>query len=120
ILRRAEACLHVRQCDVGDGRVEDLHDHRDHHRHGDEAAMLDLVRRGRDLRGHCAAGFSAAAAEPGPLAVSTSTDALRPMRRGRLSVGSLKRMRTGTRWTTLTQFPVAFWAGRTENMAPVP
>ena len=42
VLRRAEARLHVRQRDVGDGRVEDLHDHRDHHRDGDEAAMLDL------------------------------------------------------------------------------
>ena len=29
-------------------------------------------------------------------------------------------MRTGTRWTTLTQLPVAFCAGSTENSAPVP
>ncbi len=34
--------------------------------------------------------------------------------------GASKRMRTGTRWTTLTQLPVAFWAGSSENSEPVP
>ena len=29
-------------------------------------------------------------------------------------------MRTGTRWTTLTQLPVAFCAGSSENSEPVP
>ena len=29
-------------------------------------------------------------------------------------------MRTGTRWVTLTQLPLAFCAGRTENSLPVP
>jgi len=29
-------------------------------------------------------------------------------------------MRTGTRWTTFTQLPVAFSGGRSENTAPVP
>ena len=29
-------------------------------------------------------------------------------------------IRTGTRWVTFTQLPVAFWAGSTENSEPVP
>ena len=44
VLRRAEARLHVRQRDVGDGRVENLHDHRGHHRDGDQPAVLDCSR----------------------------------------------------------------------------
>ena len=35
------------------------------------------------------------------------------------SAGSSRRRRTGTRWTTFTQLPVAFCAGRIENWAPV-
>ena len=29
-------------------------------------------------------------------------------------------MRTGTRWTTLIQLPVAFWGGNSEKTLPVP
>ena len=43
LLIGAEARLHVGQGDVGDRHVEDHHDHRDHHRDGDEAAMLDFL-----------------------------------------------------------------------------
>src|SRR5262249_25079354 len=119
VLGCTKACLHMRQRDVCDGGVKHLHHHRRHYAERDQAAMLDLVRRRRDLRGHCAAGFSAAP-DPGPLWVSTSTEALRPIRNSTLSVGSVKWMRTGTRCTTFTQLPVAFWAGSTENIAPVP
>ena len=34
--------------------------------------------------------------------------------------GLSKAMRTGRRWTTFTQLPVAFWAGRAEKAEPVP
>ncbi len=35
-------------------------------------------------------------------------------------VASAIAIRTGTRWRTFTQLPLAFWAGRTENCEPVP
>ena len=47
-----------------------------------------------------------------------------PARRTGAAVGPLEgpsmARRTGIRWTTLTQFPDAFCAGRTEKTAPVP
>ena len=42
VLIGAEARLHVGQGDVGDRHVEDHHDHGDHHRAGDEPAVLDF------------------------------------------------------------------------------
>ena len=66
-------------------------------------------------------GFSAAAAEPAAaLRCRPRPRRSGPMRSGRSSAGSQKRTRTGTRCTTLTQLPVAFCAGSTENSAPVP
>src|SRR6516165_1991821 len=51
--------------------------------------------------------------------VSMVTSALMPARSGG-SVGLRSRMmRTGMRCTTLTQLPLAFWAGRIENSAPL-
>ena len=41
-----------------------------------------------------------------------------PARNGGASAGTSTRSRTGTRCTTLTQLPEAFWAGSTENSAP--
>ena len=46
--------------------------------------------------------------------------ALMPARRLEMSPLSSMAMRTGMRCTTLTQLPVAFWAGSTENTEPVP
>ena len=51
--------------------------------------------------------------------VSTVTSAERPAIIGRPGSPSTA-MRTGTRWRTLTQLPLAFCAGRTENCEPVP
>ena len=52
--------------------------------------------------------------------VSTSTLALSPVRRGTPDGACSIARRTGTRWTTLTQLPVAFCAGSSENSEPVP
>ena len=49
------------------------------------------------------------------------TSALAPTRNGLSGSGALViLMRTGKRWVTLTQLPVAFSGGSTENMAPEP
>ena len=53
------------------------------------------------------------------LAFVTVTLVVRPAMSLRLGVPSMA-MRTGTRCVTLTQLPVAFCAGRTENSEPVP
>jgi hypothetical protein len=54
-------------------------------------------------------------------AMSTVTAVDRPTRSGcaASSAGS-SAMRTGTRWTTLIQLPVAFCAGSSANALPVP
>src|SRR5690606_17161449 len=54
-----------------------------------------------------------------PPDVITFTSVDRPAIIARLGTSS-NAMRTGTRWVTLTQLPVAFWAGSTENSLPVP
>ncbi len=36
ILRRRQRALHMRQGDIGDGRIQRLHDGRQHHRNGDQ------------------------------------------------------------------------------------
>ena len=68
----------------------------------------------------CVRGVSATE-RPLSSATSTVTFIDRPTRNGFLatSAGS-SAMRTGTRCTTLIQLPVAFWAGSSENAAPVP
>ena len=43
-----------------------------------------------------------------------------PARRFEVSSSGSKQKRSGTRWTTLTQLPLAFCGGRIENCAPVP
>ena len=52
--------------------------------------------------------------------VSISTFTLMPERSSCVSSFLSKAIRTGTRCTTFTQFPVAFCGGRIENCAPVP
>src|SRR4029077_10587312 len=51
--------------------------------------------------------------------VSMSTVTLMPARRIGSSGLRSTRMRTEMRWTTLTQLPLAFCAGRIENSAPL-
>ena len=43
-----------------------------------------------------------------------------PARKPVVSSCGSKQNRSGTRWTTLTQLPVAFCGGRIANCAPVP
>jgi hypothetical protein len=52
--------------------------------------------------------------------VSMATVALMPARSRLTSSSWSMAMRTGTRCTTLTQFPLAFCGGRMANCAPVP
>ncbi len=51
VLRRAEARLHVRQGDVGDGRVEHLQQHRHHHPDGDDQPLAGRQRMSCDMAG---------------------------------------------------------------------
>ncbi len=52
---------------------------------------------------------------------STATEALNPVRSTTpAGNASVMATRTGTRWTTFTQLPLAFCAGSRENCAPVP
>src|SRR5437762_3333729 len=121
----------MRQRDVGDGHVEDLHDHRPEDRDHDQAAVLDRGRIDHGRRIHRlasyftatgVAGRTAATGVAGPASglVSTLTDADSPTRRVTPSSGAVMCTSTGTRCTTLTQLPVAFCAGRSENSDPVP
>src|SRR5262249_53249162 len=52
--------------------------------------------------------------------VSISTLTLMPARRSLVSWSGSNTIRTGTRCTTFTQFPLAFCGGRMANWAPVP
>src|SRR6266436_4577810 len=52
--------------------------------------------------------------------VSISTLTLMPDRRSLVSWSGSNAIRTGTRCTTFTQFPLAFCGGRMANWAPVP
>ena len=117
VLRRAEARLHVRQRDVGDGRVEHLQQHRHHHPDGDDDAAGPV--------GSAWIGLLSRRRRHGRLLLlrlveidgRRSTD--RPAIIGR-RVSPSNAIRTGTRWVTLTQLPLAFCAGSTENSLPVP
>ena len=51
--------------------------------------------------------------------VSMETATVMPARNGYPFGGCSTSRRTGIRWTTFTQLPVAFWGGSTENSAPV-
>src|SRR5439155_12105716 len=131
VARRRQAALHVRQSDVGDRRIERLHDRRQHDRYGDSAAMRRAGASSdrRACAGLGGAHFSAGArpnrdsiAAPSDRRwlVSTSTVALIPERSGGSSSRWEITARTGTRWTSLTQLPVAFCGGMIENSEPVP
>ena len=116
VLRRAEARLHVRQRDVGDGRVEHLQQHRHHHPDGDDQPLAGRQRMGCEW-----AGVSRPSASLLLAACRNrrwrSTD--RPAIIGFDGLPS-NAIRTGTRWVTLTQLPLAFCAGSSENSLPVP
>src|SRR5205085_9691769 len=94
VLGRAEARLHVRQSDVGDGRIEDLEEHRHHHPDGDD----DPQPGGQRVRGDVRRGGQGSYFFAG---VSNTTVAVvdRPAIIG-LSGVPLNAIRTGTRWVT--------------------
>ena len=120
--RGRQRALHIGQRDVGDGGVERLHDGRGHGADRDQHAP-QLRRHRREMRrGSFCRLFRRRRQEAGsrlwPVSISTIT--LMPERSRRVSSSLSKAMRTGTRCTTLTQFPVAFCGGRIENCAPVP
>src|SRR5690606_24701869 len=138
---RAESARHRRQRDVGDRRVEYLHDRGEHDRDGDQPAMRHVVRvdrpgfehgfvfreaRARSGKPPACRSYSAAFAMPNRLAklcetsVSTSTLALMPVRMSTSSPPVSSFSLTGMRCVTFTQLPVAFCAGSSENSAPVP
>ena len=128
ILRRRQAALHVRQRDVGDRGVERLHDRRQHDGHGDHAAVAPRHPAPAAAAHVCDASALGATARGGAAEQTGAGARCRP-RRSALSpacsahaVDSRARAcrRTGNRCTTLTQLPVAFSAGSSENCAPVP
>ncbi len=138
----------VWQRDVGDGRIEHLHEHRHHHAHRDEPGIVARM----PVRLRCACGHGGnylpapaglrftmkrkptvariarmmatiAVTKSGTPNVATwtraTTESPGPIVR---SVGSesSKTIFTGTRWTTLTKLPVAFSGGNKLNCAPLP
>src|SRR5262249_25600959 len=102
-----KAAGNVRQCDVDDRGVQYLHEGRQRHRHGDQPRIVTwapLIARGR--RAH-----------------RTVTDGTTEMPSGSGSFGSSPSsmtILTGTRWTILTKFPVAFSGGKAVNFVPEP
>src|SRR6185437_75127 len=117
--RGGERALHVGQRDIGDGGVERLHDCGGHGADRNQNAP-QLRRHRREMRrGHFAGSLvDMNGIRLWPVPISTTT--LMPERSRRVSSSLSKAMRTGTRCTTLTQFPVAFCGGRMENCEPVP
>ena len=125
VLRRRQAALHVRQRDIGDRRVERLHDRRQHDRDRDErrgsrpGARRRRCRTRRSLRGARAARAEQGLRSPRAMGwrwpVSTSTVTLSPARSGSSGSGLSSSRRTGRRCTTLTQLPVAFCGGSTRE-----
>src|SRR5699024_3412201 len=104
---------HVRQRDIGDGHVEHLHQRGQHHRDGDGAAV--------QLPVDCRAGrwaHDAVADLPMLARTFTVTSTLMPARSGGSSACASMAMRTGMRCTTLTQLPVAFCGGSSDDTAP--
>src|SRR5690606_20984996 len=106
VLAGPEAGTHMRQGDIGDGRVEHLHDHRHHDGGSEQALVPDDDGRGRECSGggHFQFAFAASGTVPSGL-VSTLTTALMPARNGWSATKSTLN-RTGTRWVTFTQLPV--------------
>ena len=135
ILRRRQRALHIGQGDIGDRRVERLHDRRHHHadrQHASAPAARSARRPAapftgrRPRRRRRRAGHDRPAKAPSRLfsvrarPVSIETLALMPARRPVVSSSGSKQKRSGTRCTTLTQLPLAFCGGRIANCAPVP
>src|SRR5262249_54427864 len=124
-----QAALHVRQRHVGDGGVERLHDGRAHgadrHQHATRFRNLSDGRHSA-YRGVFAPAYCATLVRPRSEAserwrpLSMETLALMPARRRLTSSPASMALRTGTRCTTFTQFPLAFCGGRIANCAPVP
>src|SRR5262249_41642073 len=128
VLGGRKAALHMRQCHVRDRRVDPLHEGRHHDRDRNRAPVGD---RGGGFARHRSA---ACVVEPGShpnsrptrsshgrrCLVSTSTVALNPAWSGTFTLTWSMPSRTGRRWTTLTQLPVAFSAGNKEKVNPVP
>ena len=113
---RRDAALDIGQRDIGDGRVQRLHDHRKDHAGGDERRGWRLAR-GRGAFSHAPhrrgrASWLTKSGRPRARPVSTSTVTLMPTRSGGASLGTSIWTRMGMRWTTLTQLPVVFWAGK--------
>src|SRR5665648_323415 len=131
--RRAEGAQHMGHRHVDNGYVQDFEDRGQNHRDDkrDRRAIGCGTRWGRwrwriaPLRRRLAASVLRArpvlAAHCPPSVVSTVTSALEPTRNGLSASGLLVILtRTGKRWVTLTQLPVAFSGGSTEKMAPEP
>src|SRR5213594_543865 len=121
---RRERALHVWQGHVRHARVEDLHHGHEHDRDGDQPLPCGG-------QGGCWSGVHECATRVGGLRqvppgcvhrtrIVTMTDIPARSVCGLPNSRESRRIFTGTRWTTLTQFPVAFSGGSSENRAPVP
>ena len=135
--RRAERAQHMRDRHVDDGHVEHF-EHRGQHHGDDERDRRPFgmqARRGGRRTRRLGGRLSALAAlcrrrasrgsfcrpSAGGSVVSMVTSALAPTRSGLSASGVLVILiRTGKRWVTLTQLPVAFSGGSTEKVAPEP
>src|SRR5208337_3066183 len=128
VLRGGKAALHMRQRDVGDRGVDPLHEGRQHDRDRDRTPVGDWG--GGFARHRSAACVVEPASHPNSrptrssqgrrCSVSTSTVTLNPAWSGASGSKWSMLKRTGRRWTTFTQLPVAFSAGRSEKVNPVP
>src|SRR5204863_9358536 len=113
---RTERSHHVRHRDVHDARVDDAHDHAEHHDGGDGPRVRRLVPGCTRIEGHGAHGVAPATCGSGaPPLICTVAD-----KPAGTDVSPSSRIRTGTRCTTLMKFPVALSGGSSENTAPVP
>ena len=125
IARRRDAALDVRQRDIGDRRVERIHQRRRHHRDGDEQPRRGAGQAvGRVIGAAAAAALGAGSGrrrtDDGDDRCRPSTDALRPACSGRSAGPCRASSSTGSRCVTFTQLPVAFSGGSSEKVLPVP
>src|SRR5262249_12007707 len=143
----AERPEHMRDGHAYDGDVEHFQDRREHH--GDdqrhrrlrlEPGRLGKKRQLRADRRRVGGGGRGNGVPPLPrlfggrlapghflswlaawsLVVSIMTHVLAPTLSGLSADGLFRLMRTGKRWVTFTQLPLAFSGGSTENVAPEP
>src|SRR5262249_39779057 len=119
VLARRDRALHVGQGDIGDRRIERLHQGGEDDANGDRRPIGALRRRGH-FRYPAALAVPISAARkcgrPRTWPVSTAISTLIPARSGgrRLSLVSTRTL-TGMRCTTFTQFPLVFCAGSNAN-----